>query len=97
MKILPIPVLFEWDKGNIDKNLLKHGVTNQETEEVFNNKPLLISEDVKHSKDEERCQGLGKTNNERLIFVSFMIRNYKVRIISARDMSKKEKNIYEKI
>ena len=97
MRILPEPILFEWDKGNIEKNWLKHGVSNKEIEEVFSNKPLLVSKDIKHSEIEERYQALGKTDSERLIFLSFMVRNNKVRIISARDMSKKEEKIYEKI
>lgn len=97
MKVLPEPVVFEWDKGNIEKNWLKHGVSYKEIEEVFLNKPLLLSEDIKHSKNEERYQALGKTNNERLIFLSLTTRNNKVRVISARDMSKKEEKIYENI
>ncbi len=95
IRILPDPVFFEWDKGNIDKNFVKHGVTNQEAEEIFSNEPLIILEDVKHSLKEIRFKGLGKTNKERLLFVSFVVRNNKVRIISIRDMNKKEEVIYE--
>lgn len=97
MKILPEPIAFEWDEGNRDKNLLKHNVTNQEAEEIFSNTPLWISEDVRHSKIERRFQALGKTNQSRLLFLSFTVRNNKVRIISARDMSKREGVVYEKI
>ena len=97
MKILPKPVVFEWDKGNVDKNFIRHGVTNKEAEEVFNNEPPLLSEDVKHSTIERRFQALGKTNNDRLLFVSFTIRNDRVRVISARDMNKKEVKVYEKV
>ncbi len=95
MKILPEPVVFEWDNGNKDKNFIRHGVTNKEAEEVFNNEPPLLSEDVKHSTRERRFQTLGKTDEGRLLFVSFTIRNDKVRIISARDMNKKEVKVYE--
>ena len=95
MKILPEPISFEWDKGNIDKNLFKHSVTNKEAEEIFNNQPL-ISEDIKHSKKELRFQALGKTDKERLLFLSFTIRKDKIRVISARDMNKKEVSRYEK-
>lgn len=97
MRILPDPIAFEWNKGNIDKNLKKHKVTNKETEEVFENKPLFISEDIKHSKFEKRYQALGITNNYKLLFLSFTVRKDKVRIISARNMSKKERRTYEKI
>lgn len=97
MRILPGPVSFVWDKGNIDKNLKKHGVTNKEAEEVFENKPLFISEDIKHSKIEKRYKALGVTDNNKLLFLSFTVRIDKVRIISARNMNKKEKRTYEKI
>ncbi len=96
MKILPEPVVFEWDKGNIDKNFIRHGITNKEAEEVFNDEPPLLSEDIRHSTTERRFQALGRTNNGRLLFVSFTIRNDKVRVISARDMNKKEVKMYEK-
>ncbi len=97
MDILPDPIAFEWDKGNIDKNLKKHQITIQEAEELFSNEPFTIVEDVKHSTViENRFQGLGKTNTNRKLFVVFTIRNDKIRIISVRDMSRKEEAIYEK-
>ncbi len=95
MKILPEPLVFEWDKGNTDKNLIKHKVTNREAEEVFDSEPLILLEDAKHSSKEKRFQVLGKTNEERLLSIIFTIRK-KVRIISARDMNKKERRGYEK-
>ena len=95
MRNLPKPVVFEWDKGNTEKNFKKHGITNKEAEEVFSNEPFFISEDPEHSKRELRFQALGKTNNEKLLFLSFTIRKNKVRIISARDMSRKERRVYE--
>lgn len=49
MKILPKPLKFEWDKGNIDKNLVKHNVTDREAEEIFDNEPKFIFEDERHS------------------------------------------------
>lgn len=96
MRVLPKPVSFEWDKGNIDKNLRKHNVTNREAEQVFDNESLIVSGDIKHSRQEKRFQALGKTDQGRLLFLSFTIRADKVRIISARDMSKKEGVKYEK-
>ena len=87
---------FDWNKGNLDKNWKKHNVSNSECEEVFFNEPLLISEDEKHSQKEKRLQALGKTENNRLLFISFTIRNNNIRIISARNMSRKEKQHYEK-
>lgn len=96
MKTLPKPIAFEWDRGNIDKNFINHSVANKEAEEVFSNQPFAAAEDVKHSSAEERFQALGQTDKGRLLFVSFTIRGEKVRIISARDMNKKEVKVYEK-
>lgn len=96
MKIVPEPLSFEWDSGNLDKNLKKHNVSCQEAEEVFVNQPLLIIEDSSHSEDEKRFHALGKNNGNRYLFLSITIRKQKVRIISIRDMNKKEKKEYEK-
>jgi uncharacterized DUF497 family protein len=95
MKLLPEPISFEWDTGNIDKNYKKHKVTNQEAEEIFNNEPLIISKDIKHSHEETRYLLWGKTAKEKMLAVIFTIRNKKIRIISARDMNAKERRSYE--
>jgi uncharacterized DUF497 family protein len=87
---------FEWDEGNRNKNLFKHQVTQQEAEEVFFNKPHLLLEDEKHSEGERRFALLGKAGNGRKLAVVFTIRKDRLRIISVRDMSKKERRIYEK-
>lgn len=84
---------FEWDEGNLNKNRLSHGVVPRECEEVFLNNPL-IDEDKKHSVVEKRMQGLGLTSTGRLLFIAFTIRNNKIRVISARDQSKKERREY---
>jgi len=97
MKIIPEPIIFDWDIGNCDKNFHKHHVSMQEAEEVFVNEPLKILDDTTHSKKEKRYVVLGKTNNRRILFISFTLRKNKVRIISARDMDKKEKNYYEEV
>jgi len=86
---------FEWDKGNIGKNWERHGVTYLECEEVFFNNPLVVKNDIAHSTTEQRYYVLGKTNGHRLLFLVFTIRDNKIRVISARDMSKKERLIYE--
>ena len=85
---------FDWDEGNQDKNWLKHGVSSGECEELFFNLPLIIADDTKHSELERRHYALGQTNAGRLLFLSFTIRMDKVRVISARDMSRKEREIY---
>ena len=86
---------FQWDRGNIDKNLLKHNVENWECEQVFFNKPILVLEDPSHSLSEKRWAAFGKTDADRLLMVVFTKRGKSLRIISARDMNKKEKQFYE--
>lgn len=87
---------FQWDQGNAEKNWKKHGVRSIEAEEIFFNQPLLLEEDAAHSKDERRFWALGRTNTDRLLFVALTTRKNLIRIISARDMSRKERTIYEK-
>jgi len=87
---------FVWDEGNQDKNWLKHQVTNSECEELFFNLPLVIAEDPNHSQDEKRYYALGQTTVNRWLFIAFTIRENKIRVISARDMSQNERKIYAK-
>ena len=94
MGIFKEPLLFEWDEGNIDKNL-KHHVTNKEAEECFFDSKKKIFKDKLHSKGEERLRIVGKTKEGRLLFIAFTIRNKRIRIISARDINKKEVKLYE--
>ena len=90
------PVKFDWDKGNINKNLQKHNVTDKESEEAFFDSRLRVYYDKGHSKKEERYYALGKTLKGQILFIVFTIRNDRIRIISARDINKKEKMEYEK-
>ena len=85
---------FDWDEGNKYKNWEKHRVNFHECEEVFFNKPIVLLHDKKHSQKEERFITLGITNSKRRLIVSFTIRNNKIRIISARSQSQKERKIY---
>ncbi len=93
-KILANCIGFEWDQGNIAKNWDKHDVSVLECEQIFFNKPLIVKRDRKHSKLENRYYVLGKTNMNRLLFAVFTIRNEKIRIISARDMTVSEMERY---
>ena len=86
---------FQWDRGNIDKNLIKHNVENWECEQVFFNKPILVLEDPRHSLSEKRWAAFGKTDADRLLVVVFTKRGNLLRVISATDMNKKEKQFYE--
>lgn len=87
---------FDWDSGNARKNE-KHGVTAAEAEQVFFNQPLLLLEDMKHSQDEPRFHALGHTHDGRLLHITFTMREAGtlIRVISARDIHRKERTIYE--
>jgi uncharacterized protein len=87
---------FEWDDGNARKNE-QHGVSMAEAEQVFFNSPLLVLPDAKHSETESRFHALGRTNEGRQLHVSFTLRDFDqlIRVISARDMHRKERTAYE--
>ncbi|PIQ69939.1 hypothetical protein COS55_00995 [Candidatus Shapirobacteria bacterium CG03_land_8_20_14_0_80_40_19] len=87
---------FEWDKGNIDKNK-KHKVKNQECEQAFFDENKIILKDILHSVAEKRFILVGKTENKRCLYIIFTYRGKKLRIISARDINKKEVKLYEEV
>jgi uncharacterized DUF497 family protein len=87
---------FQWDEGNINKNLYKHNIENWECEQVFFNEPLIILDDPKHSYAEKRWAAFGKTDAGKLLSVVFTKRGSLIRIISARSMKRKERNFYAK-
>ncbi len=87
---------FQWDKGNSLKSWLKHHVSEGEAEQVFSNQPLLLVMDIGHSQEEARYRALGYTDAGRVLFIVFTVRKNLVRIISARDMNKKERVDHEK-
>lgn len=87
---------FDWDDGNSRKSARKHDVSQPEAEQVFFNDPLLVVPDVKHSAEEVRLHALGHTDEGRLLHITFTLRNdgTLIRVISARDMSRKERTRY---
>jgi uncharacterized DUF497 family protein len=87
---------FEWDEGNSRKND-QHDVSMAEAEQVFFNSPLLVLPDPRHSEAELRFHALGKTNEGRRLHITFTLRDAGqfIRVISARDMHRKERVIYE--
>ncbi len=95
MKILSEPAVFEWDKGNREKNYEKHEVASKEAEGVFDNPQRFFFKDEKHSAIEQRYGLYGKTDKNRELAIVFTIRKDKIRIITARDMSGKERRVYE--
>ncbi len=89
-------LLFDWDQWNAQKNELKHGVSSLEAESCFYDPKVKIFEDLKHSSVHEKRYVLyGRSLESRLLMVGFTIRRSKVRIITARPASKKERGIYE--
>ena len=95
MPVFNEPLEFEWDAGNRNKNKTLHGVSNEEAEESFFDPGKKVLRDASHSSDEERYLVIGKTKRERLLFVVFTMRDNKIRIISARDLNKRERYLYE--
>lgn len=87
--------VFQWDQGNTWKSVEKHSVSWSETEQAFFNEPLLVAPDAGHGRSEPRFHALGGAGHR--LHVTFTLReeNTRIRIISARDMSRKERARYE--
>ena len=85
---------FDWDQSNVEKNWVTHQVTPQETEQTFFNRPLIVADDTKHSRTETRFYVLGQTDEHRPLFIAFTVRKRRIRVISARDMNRKERKVY---
>ena len=88
---------FDWDDANSRKNAEKHAVTQSEAEQAFFNQPLLVLEDTRHSLKETRFHAMGQTDQGRRLHITFTLRQQDtmIRIISARDMHRKERTRYE--
>ena len=88
---------FDWDEGNSRKSADKHDVSQAEAESIFFNDPLILAEDLGHSDSEQRFNALGKTGQSRLLHVTFTLRRSgtMIRVISARDMHRRERRFYE--
>ena len=87
---------FAWDEGNREKNWHKHAVSFKECEEAFADSRKKLFNDPTHSVKEKRYLLFAKTRQSRLLTIAFTIRKSYVRVVSARDMSKKERTTYEK-
>lgn len=86
---------FDWDVGNTDKNWELHEVSRGEAEETFFNRPFVTTPDPGHSRHEPRYAALGRTDGGRRLTVIFTVRRELIRVISVRDMSRRERRIYE--
>ena len=87
---------FEWDEANAHKNWERHRVSPEEVEDIFFNEPLVVRSDIRHSQREKRYYALGQTSGGRCLFAAFTIRRSLVRVISARDMNRRERGVYAK-
>lgn len=88
---------FEWDAGNSEKNWRHHEVRQTEAEQVLLNRPLVFAPDVEHSRAEPRYFTLGRTDSGRELAIVFTTRGKRVRVISARPMSRAERRSYGKV
>ena len=86
---------FQWDQGNRLKNWARHQVTAEESEQVFFNQPLLLFASSGRSPTEKRYYVLGRTDAGRRLFVVLTARNNLIRVISARDMGRRERRRYD--
>lgn len=86
---------FEWDQANIE-HIAHHNVIPAEAEEIFFDRNNAVDEDIEHSATEERFLIIGKTKERRLLYQIFTRRGDKIRVISSRDINKKEVELYEK-
>lgn len=88
--------VFQWDSGNESKSQQKHGIQTSEAEEVFYDKDILPLGIQTHPLPNEiRFGVIGKTSTDKILFVSFTVRDTEIRIISSRKANKEEREIYE--
>ena len=87
---------FDWDDANVEKNWERNQVTQEDAEDVFFNEPLVVRGDIRHSRQEKRYYALGQTSRGRYLFVAFTIRRRLIRVISVRDMNRREQECYGK-
>jgi len=86
---------FEWDENKAKKNLKKHGVSFEEASTVFGDLLARTIQDPLHSGEEDRFVTLGESQSRRLLVVVFIERGDKIRIISARVASRRERKDHE--
>lgn len=86
---------FEWEQSKATANLKKHGVNFEEAKTVFDNPLAVVFDDETHSVDEQREIIIGHSRQNRLLLIAFTERSGKVRIISARLATRKEREDYE--
>ncbi len=90
-------IVFEWDSNKAKTNVLKHSVSFEEASTVFGDKHSITIDDVSHSLQEKRHVTLGLSSSNRLLVVVHTARGERIRIISVRKASRKEKKQYQTI
>jgi uncharacterized protein len=85
---------FQWDAGNWDKNWRKHRVAAYECEQVFFNQPLIVRSEEPAGKKDPDFYALGQTDEGRWRFIAFIVRSRQIRVVSARDMTPRERKEY---
>lgn len=88
-------MIFDWDENKAAKNLSKHQVSFDEAKTVFDDPLYIDFYDPDHSEAEERYLIVGRSNQEKLLIVSYTERENSIRIISARKVTKAERKVYE--
>lgn len=89
-------IRFDWDQWNIQKNEIKHGVSKLEAESVFFDPSYRLFADEEHSSSEKRYILLAQSMENRVLMVGFTMRRNRIRIITARAASRRERKIYGK-
>jgi hypothetical protein len=89
-----MPYRFAWDRRRADANLRKHGISFDEASTVFDDPSFITVVDDEHSVDEERYITIGVSSQRRLLMVAHTDRSGRIRIISAREATKKEERFY---
>ena len=95
MTVWAEPIRFQWDAGNIHKNWIKHRVTHAECEEAFFDPHKRLFHPAPRTERETRYGLIGQTKDRRLLVVIFTVRGPAIRVISARDLNKRERGLYE--
>jgi uncharacterized DUF497 family protein len=86
---------FEWDEVKAKENLKKHEVGFEEGKTIFNDPFLFTFPDIEHSADEERYINIGLSANGRILIVTHTERQEKIRIVSCRKATARERRFYE--
>ena len=82
-------------EGNVNKNWASHRVSPHEAEQAFFNRPPIVGDDMKHSRAEPRYFVLGQTDDDSPLFIAFTLRGDLIRVMSTRDMSHRERKVYQ--